>query len=1217
MTAAEGMDLATGADIAASALRGFGMSADEMNRVADVLAKTSSASNTSISLLGESLKYVAKPAAALGFTIEQTNAMLGAMANSGIKGSQAGTALRAAFLRLSKEPKAVADALAELGVSSKTTEGNLRPLPELMLDLSKKLAGMGTGDKMKYLANIFGSEAATGMLAVMEAAMDTSDKGLAALERALYGCSGAAKEMADRMNATAQGALKRLESASEGMRIAIGNHLLPVYTKAIDLMAQFKSWLTQLIEEHPIISKAVIGLTAAILGLSGAALILLGGLASIGGMIKMWPLLKATAGLALTSIRSQVKMAITSFSGLGSAFAKWRVPVVGMIALAGALYYAWRKNLWGIRDMVTAVTEGFKMAWSASTDGIAEIDDALAQKLKAAGILDYAIIVGQVFFRIRKFISGFIEGLKDSYNFVIGIFDWLKGIFSPVVESGQELLKFLGILKPATKSQTDTWRAWGQLLGRFAPAVIGVITAFKGMRIITGIFGDLGKAILGMFNLITAHPIIALITLIAGLAVYAYNHWEEITAYVSEKWQKLTGLCVKSVDWIKRKWQALKNLWNSWTLKDIFAPLIGWAVSVWNFVKRKWNEFWAWWDSTTLGDWFRPIKDFAISVYNSVKGKWQEFSKWWNSWKLFDVFAALGGYVDKAIVYVKDKWQKFTDWLSSLNPFKDWTPPTVDPEKAKTMKAETLQKYGTLDLRPAYMRGGWRTEIGNFPQPKTEQITQLERIVSTVSAVSKTTASSTKVNTISAEKIRLQFQDITVLNKMSETFAQRVAEMTQAWQPFKLSLGEGFTQIYTTMQEVADKIRGTVIPAVNELASALSRIASEISAVAQAENINVSMKSLNPATVSNVPVQYQQTVGGVRKRAKGGIITRPEFALIGEAGREAVIPLEDRVRGLLLWLEAGHELGMFPDRKTSSGVNTFTSAMISTENVNNSQGYSVMPQIVNALRFQPNVINTAGIQNRTQNISKSYARNVNALKPIPILNMILLNRLSPEPKESQSYSVMPEVINSMDTQRISQVYGAVTRIIKSPLLKSREFISSMAERSVMREFSGVNSSAHGSQVRNVIRRMAEHSILREASSRQITNNFAGMNAPVIPHAMGGIFSSPHIGLIAEAGREAVIPLEDRTRGIPLLIAAANEIGGADFITNKPYSMPMLIQQVQNQTAFQTAERQSESRGKIAVNVDVKPSDVYIDGERIGRISYRWSERQTIRSGLDS
>lgn len=118
MAAAEGMDLVNAADIASSAIRGFGLDASEAGRVADVLAKTSASSNTSIALLGKSLKYVAPIAKGLGFSIEQTNAMLGIMANAGIKGTLAGNALKAVFARLSQEPKAVAKALGELGVKA-------------------------------------------------------------------------------------------------------------------------------------------------------------------------------------------------------------------------------------------------------------------------------------------------------------------------------------------------------------------------------------------------------------------------------------------------------------------------------------------------------------------------------------------------------------------------------------------------------------------------------------------------------------------------------------------------------------------------------------------------------------------------------------------------------------------------------------------------------------------------------------------------------------------------------------------------------------------------------------------------------------------------------------------------------------------------------------------------------------------------------------------
>ncbi|MBQ3655203.1 MAG: phage tail tape measure protein, partial [Synergistaceae bacterium] len=183
MAAAEGMDLATAADIMASSLRGFGLEASDAARVSNILAQTSAASNSSIVGLGESLKYVAPVAKGLGVSIEETNAMLGIMANAGIKGSQGGTALRAAFVRLSKEPKAVAKALAQLGISARDAKGNFRDMPELMQALSKRMKDMGSADKMKYLSNIFGSEAASGMLAVMEASVDGSLQQLTRLNR--------------------------------------------------------------------------------------------------------------------------------------------------------------------------------------------------------------------------------------------------------------------------------------------------------------------------------------------------------------------------------------------------------------------------------------------------------------------------------------------------------------------------------------------------------------------------------------------------------------------------------------------------------------------------------------------------------------------------------------------------------------------------------------------------------------------------------------------------------------------------------------------------------------------------------------------------------------------------------------------------------------------------------------------------------------------------
>ena len=290
------------------------------------------------------------------------------------------------------------------------------------------------------------------------------------------------------------------------------------------------------------------------------------------------------------------------------------------------------------------------------------------------------------------------------------------------------------------------------------------------------------------------------------------------------------------------------------------------------------------------------------------------------------------------------------------------------------------------------------------------------------------------------KQLQAQVQDITVLNKMSEGFSHRVAEMTAAWQPFKDSLGEGFTQIYTAMQGVADKIRGVVIPAVNELVSALSRVATEISAIVQAGNIEVDVRTPNPGMGANVPQQYQRMAGGYRRRAEGGIITRPEYALIGEAGREAIIPLEKQTRGAELWLQAGRELGLISESQTSAST---------YQNVNSqsiSQAYDVIPQIVNALKFQPGVSNISG-----DNVTSNYSA----------------QRVS-ELNRTQNYSMMPEIANAMKIQP------------------------------------------------------------------QVSN--------IIPHATGGIFTQPHIGLVAEAGSEAIIPLEDKSRGLPLWMAAGEELG---------------------------------------------------------------------------
>ena len=160
------------------------------------------------------MKYVAPQAAGLGIPLEEVSAMLGVFADAGIKGSQGGTALRAAFSRLSKEPKAVAKALSALGVKSRDSNGNMRDMTELLTVLDSKLKKFGKADKQKYLANIFGAEAAPAMLALME-----SVKAGKFQERIFqnYGATGELQAIIDFTNHGREEAVVSLEEMRSGM----------------------------------------------------------------------------------------------------------------------------------------------------------------------------------------------------------------------------------------------------------------------------------------------------------------------------------------------------------------------------------------------------------------------------------------------------------------------------------------------------------------------------------------------------------------------------------------------------------------------------------------------------------------------------------------------------------------------------------------------------------------------------------------------------------------------------------------------------------------------------------------------------------------------------------------------------------------------------------------------------------------------------------------
>lgn len=215
LAAASGEDLANSADIAASTLRGFGLEASEAGHVADVLAENANRTNSSVAETGEAMKYIAPLARAAGISMEETAAAIGIMANAGIQGSQSGITLRAALSRLSKPTAVMQEAMDDLGVSFYDSEGKMLSLANQVGMLKSAMEGMTDEQKNNYLVTLYGQEALSGMLALI----NEGPESLSGLTSAYEACDGAAQTAAATMQDNLKGAVEQLGGSAETLGI--------------------------------------------------------------------------------------------------------------------------------------------------------------------------------------------------------------------------------------------------------------------------------------------------------------------------------------------------------------------------------------------------------------------------------------------------------------------------------------------------------------------------------------------------------------------------------------------------------------------------------------------------------------------------------------------------------------------------------------------------------------------------------------------------------------------------------------------------------------------------------------------------------------------------------------------------------------------------------------------------------------------------------------
>lgn len=341
LAAAAGEELGVVSDIVTDAMTAFGMEASRANEFADVLAATSSKANTNVSMLGESFKYVAPVAGALGYSAQDTAIALGLMANAGIKGSQSGTALRATISRLVKPTKESGDSMSELGISMLDSEGKMKSLGEIMGDLRTAFKDLEPDQQAFHAAQLAGQEAMSGLLAIVNAGEEDFDK----LSNAIYNADGTAQQMAETMQDNLQGRITALKSSLEGVAIQLYDKLQPAFETVTEHIQKAVDWFAKLDPEVQTTILIIAGLAAAI----GPLLIVLGLMAQgVGAIIGLLPVL----GTAFTVLTGPVGLVVAAIAAL--------------IAIGVRLYKNWDEikakasEIWGslkgiVADAITAV----------------------------------------------------------------------------------------------------------------------------------------------------------------------------------------------------------------------------------------------------------------------------------------------------------------------------------------------------------------------------------------------------------------------------------------------------------------------------------------------------------------------------------------------------------------------------------------------------------------------------------------------------------------------------------------------------------------------------------------------------------------------------------------------------------------------------------------------------------------------------------------------
>jgi TP901 family phage tail tape measure protein len=394
LAAASGEDLATTSDIVTDALTALGLSAADSGHFADILAAASSNANTNVSMMGETFKYCAPVAGALGFSAEDTAEAIGLMANAGIKSSQAGTAMRTMLTNLTGEVTFAGESFGELTIQTTNADGSMRSLGDILADCRVAFSQMSESEKAANAEALVGKNAMSGFLAVMNAAPGDIEK----LNSAINNCDGTAEKMATTMQDNLAGQLTILKSQLEELAISFGELLMPAIRTIVGWIQKFVDWLNGMDEG----TKKVIMTVALLAAALGPVLIVIGKVISAVGTIM-------TIVPKIAGVINVVKGAFAALNATMLANPIFLI-IAAIAALVAAFIYLWN-NCEGFRQFWIDLWENIKAVAVAVWTAISEFFTAAWEAIKSAA--------ETVWNGIRDFFSGLWEGIKTIFTTVV------------------------------------------------------------------------------------------------------------------------------------------------------------------------------------------------------------------------------------------------------------------------------------------------------------------------------------------------------------------------------------------------------------------------------------------------------------------------------------------------------------------------------------------------------------------------------------------------------------------------------------------------------------------------------------------------------------------------------------------------------------------------------------------------------------------------------